>query len=180
MSNKPMWSAIHHDRSNNLVFVWYNDGTRTATKTKHKFYTPNRGEFGAYPSGMKDIYGREMYEVVVDGQKEQEIKSQHEGPYNYLSECDIDFRTRWLQNNYQDEDELRFSMSDINICFLDIEVATKGRFPVAEKAEFPVNCVTIYFSKHKTESNLHFQNKCNDSDKLFNCPFRSCSNKLDF
>ena len=35
---KPMWSAIHHDRQKNLMFVWYTDGTRTAVKTKHRFF----------------------------------------------------------------------------------------------------------------------------------------------
>lgn len=146
-SEKVMWSAIHHDRNNDLLFIWFTDGTRIAKKTKHRFYTPNRGEFSAQPSGMKDIYGRDMYEVVVDGKRELEIRAEKEGKFNYLSECDIDFRTRWLQNFYQDVDDIRFSMKNINLCFLDIEVATKGRFPVAEKAEYPINCVTIYFSK---------------------------------
>jgi len=178
MSDKPMWSAIHHDRANDLIFVWYNDGTRTANKTKHKFYTPNRGEFGSYPSGMKDIYGKEMFEVVVDGKKEMEIKADNEGPYNHLSECDIDFRTRWLQNNYQDCDDIRFNMKDINICFLDIEVSTKGRFPVAEKAEFPVNCVTIYFSKFQQYYTLGLNREISEETtaKLEdnNCKYINC------
>jgi hypothetical protein len=41
---------------------------------------------------------------------------------------------------------LKPDMKKINICFLDIEVATTGRFPVAHRAEYPINCVTIYFS----------------------------------
>jgi hypothetical protein len=57
---KPMWSAIHHDRQKNLMFVWYTDGTRTAVKTKHRFFTPMRGEYGSSVSGMKDIWPRHV------------------------------------------------------------------------------------------------------------------------
>ena len=146
---KPMWSSIHHDRNKNRMFVWYSNGDRKAYNVKHRFYTPNRNEYGSYASGMKDIYGRDMYEVIVDGKTEQDIRNEHTGRHNHLSEIDVDFRTRWLQQQYQDEGDIRFDMKDINICFLDIEVATKGRFPTAEKAEYPVNCVTIYFSKLK-------------------------------
>lgn len=145
---KPMWSAIHHDRQKNLMFVWYTDGTRTAVKTKHRFFTPIRGEYGSSVSGMKDIYGRDMYEVICDSRTEMDYKNQNAGRHNHLSECDIDFRTRWLQRAYQDLDDIRFSVKDINICYLDIEVATKGKFPSADKALYPINCITIYFSKY--------------------------------
>ena len=145
---KPMWSAIHHDRQKNLMFVWYTDGTRTAVKTKHRFFTPMRGEYGSSVSGMKDIYGRDMYEVICDSRTEMDYKNQNAGRHNHLSECDIDFRTRWLQRAYQDLDDIRFSVKDVNICYIDIEVATRGKFPSADKALYPINCVTIYFSKY--------------------------------
>jgi len=147
MTDKSMYTAIHHDRQNNLMFLWYADGERQAYKVKHRFFTPNYGEYGSVPSGMHDIYGKEMYECVVDGRTEAELRARHMGSYNHLSEIDIDFRTRWLQKNYEEKDELRFKAKDFNICYLDIEVASNGRFPTAEKAEVPVNCVTIHFSK---------------------------------
>lgn len=142
-----MYTAIHHDRQNNLMFLWYTDGTRQAYRVKHRFYTPNLNEYGSTPCGMKDIYGKEMYECVVDGRTEAELRAKHTGAYNHLSEIDIDFRTRWLQSNYQEIEDLRFNVKDFNTCFLDIEVATRDRFPTADKAEFPVNCVTVHFSK---------------------------------
>ena len=42
---------------------------------------------------------------------------------------------------------LKADMSKINLCFLDIEVETTGKFPRASVAAYPINCVTIYFSK---------------------------------
>ena len=59
-----MWSAIYHDRDTDNLFLWYDDGTMEQTRIVNTFYTPNRGEFGAVPCGMKDIYGREMYELL--------------------------------------------------------------------------------------------------------------------
>lgn len=142
-----MFTAIHHDRNNSMVFVWYAGGARKVYKTRHRFYTPIQGEYNSKPSGMKDIYGKPVYEAVVSGKEEMEIRQKHSGKRNNLSELDIDYRTRWLQLNYQDTQDIRFSMSDFNICYLDIEVATKGKFPTAQLAEYPINVVTIYFSK---------------------------------
>ena len=147
MITKSMYTAIHHDRNSNLMFLWYADGTRQAYKVKHRFFTPNFGEYNSVPCGMKDIYGKEMYECLTDSRTEADIRARHTGSFNHISEIDIDFRTRWLQNNYQEMEELRFNKDDINICYLDIEVSTRGKFPTAEKAEFPVNVVTVNFSK---------------------------------
>ena len=142
-----MYTAIHHDRQNNLMFLWYEDGSRQAYKVKHRFFTPNYGEYGSTPCGMKDIYGKEMFECIVDGRTESELRARHNGAYNHLSEIDVDFRTRWLQKNYEDVEDLRFDAKKTNICYLDIEVASSGRFPAPERAECPVNCVTIHFSR---------------------------------
>lgn len=178
---KPMWSSIHHDRNNDRMFVWYTNGDRKAYNVKHRFYTPNRGEFGSYSTGMKDIYGKDMYEVIVDGKTEQDIRNERSGRHNDLSEIDVDFRTRWLQSQYQNHDEIRFDMADINICFLDIEVATKGRFPTAEKAEYPINCVTIYFSKLKKYYtfglNRDLREDTYNTLRNNNCEYINCPNE---
>lgn len=147
MASKPMYTAIHHDRQSNRMFVWYTDGTKQAYNVKHRFFTPNYGEYDSSPCGMHDINGKEVFECIVDGRTESDLRSRHTGPYNHLSEIDVDFRTRWLQKNYEDSGDLRFKKEDINICYLDIEVASRGKFPAADKAECPVNAVTIHFSK---------------------------------
>ena len=150
MATHPMYKAIHHDRRNSLVFVWYVDGTVSAEHVQSVFYTPNMGEYGSMACGMHDIYGKEMYRVVVPNDMEYELKKRHEGSDNYLCECDIDFRTRWLQTHYTDTEELRFNVKDFNVGYIDIEVETAERFPSADKAERPINCVTIYISNQDT------------------------------
>jgi len=148
-TENPMYTAVHYDRFNELMFLWLADGRREVKRIKHRFYTPVRGQYGAMPCGMSDIYGNEVYEVVTTSRDELDYRNRNIGPHNLLSECDIDFRTRWLQEFYKEEETLTFNINDINICYLDIEVSAVGRFPVPEKAEYPVNCVTIYFSKYK-------------------------------
>lgn len=178
-----MWSSIHHDRRSDKVFVWYTDGKRLAYPVKHRFFTPNRGEYGATPCGMKDIYDRPMYEVITDGKTESDIRNQHSGRHNQLAECDIDFRTRWLQSQYENQDEIRFNPKDINTCFIDIEVATKGKFPTADKAEYPVNCVTIYLSKVGIyyTFGLNREIKEETAQKLAdeNCAYINCVTEVD-
>lgn len=176
-----MYRAIHHDTKSGLVFVWYIDGTEEAFRVQHTSYTPRLGEYGSQPCGMRDIYGKEMYRIIVPGHTEYEIKKLNSGPRNRISECDIDFRTRWLQKHYEDAGDLRFTIDDFNIGSLDIEVATGDRFPTAQRAERPVNCVTLYVSKIKTYYVFGLGKDLKESSykrfedeklnvKYFNCP----------
>lgn len=146
----PMYRAIHHDRKNAIIFIWYTNGTKDAFKAHHRFFSPYPGgKYNAMASGLTDIYGKSMYSSIVDSDTEMKARQASAGPYNDLSELDIDYRTRWLQNHYKDVGELRFSSKDINTCFLDIEVESGDRFPTATKADRRVNCVTIYLTMQK-------------------------------
>lgn len=142
----PMWEAIYHDANRDRMFLWYDDGTMDILDTVNTFYTPIKGQFGSRPCGMVDIYGNEVYEVNRGTQDERNIRKEYSGPRNTLSEIDIDPRARFLSRHYSGCGMLKPDMSKINICFLDIEVETTGKFPKASLAEYPINCVTIYFS----------------------------------
>lgn len=142
-----MWEAIYHDVDRDRMFLWYVDGSMDILDTVNTFYTPNQGEYGAKPCGMVDIYGREMFRAHARTKDEKRIRHDNEGSHNHLSEIDIEPRARFLQKHYEDAGMLKVNMADINLCFLDIEVETTGRFPAAHRAEYPINCVTIYFSK---------------------------------
>lgn len=144
-----MYRAIHYDKKNGIVFLWFTDGRKEAYKAVHKFYTPNPGEYGSIDSGMVDIYGKPMYACITTEAKEKDIRYKHTGPDNYLCELDIDYRTRFLEMLYKDSGDLRFNMKDINVGFLDIEVESGNKFPSPKKADRRINCVTLYVSKLK-------------------------------
>lgn len=142
-----MWEAIYHDPEKDRMFLWYMDGTMDVLQNINTFYTNIRGQFGAKPCGMHDIYGNEMFAVQRHTKDEREIRHQFSGPRNHLAEIDIDPRARFLSRFYANAGMLKADMSKINLCFLDIEVETTGKFPRASVAAYPINCVTIYFSK---------------------------------
>lgn len=143
----PMWEAIYHDTDTDKMYLWYDNGKMDVFKTSNIFYTPIKGQFGAQPCGMVDIYGKEMYSVAMGTREERKLKLEYQGANNHLSEIDIEPRARFLQRHYHHSGMLTPSMDKVNLCFLDIEVETVGRFPAAHRAEYPINCVTIYFSK---------------------------------
>ena len=136
------------------MYVWYADGTMDAVPSVHEFYTDKQGEYGAKPCGMKDIWDRDVYKVEVRPQNnvsayelEKAIKKNNAGPNNHLAEIDIDPRGRFLQKHYAETGVIHPDMKDINLAFLDIENATTGRFSLPTEAKYPINVVTIYFSK---------------------------------
>jgi DNA polymerase elongation subunit (family B) len=180
---KPMWESIYHDTKTDTMFVWYDNNTQDVMHVNHRFFTPVLGEYNSKKCGMHDIFGNEMYEVIVESQDlETKIRYDHSGSTNHLSEIDIDFRTRWLQMHYQDVDMIETDMSKINICFLDIEVETTGRFPAAHRAEYPINCVTIYFSKSQKYYTFGIRDITDETkNKLLenNCEYISCTSEVD-
>ncbi len=145
--NIPMYRAIHYDRKSGTAFMWYTDGAKEAFRAKHVFYTPNYKEFGSMESGMTDIHGNPVYACVTDSEKEFEIKNNNKGKLNHISECDIEFRTRFLERHYSGIDELRFVYSDFNIGFIDIEVETGDKFPSPRRADRRINCITLFLTK---------------------------------
>lgn len=147
VKKKPMWECIYHDKETDAMFVWYVDGTLGTYKVKHRAYTNRQGEYGAMPCGMRDIFGHEVFEFAVSLKDEMAIKKEYSGSLNHFNEIDIDHRCRFLQQHYNGYEIDPPSMKDINICFLDIEVETTGRFPVPNLAEYPINIVTVWFSK---------------------------------
>lgn len=150
----PMYRAVYHDTDDDRMFIWYVDGTMDTVKVKHEFYTTIQGEYGAKPCGMKNIWDEDVYKVVMEPKDglssanlEREIRKASAGPNNHYAEIDIDPIGRFLQKHYENAGMLHPNMADFNLSFLDIEVETVGRFPTAARAEYPINCCTIYFSK---------------------------------
>lgn len=151
---RPMWRSVFHDQENDRMFIWYVDGTMDALPVEYEFYTPNRGEYGAVPCGMKNIWGQDMFRATVqpvNGQSayqvETELKRSNAGSTNHLAEIDIDPRCRFLQKLYSDAGMLHPDMSQINLGFLDIENATTGPFSLPTEAAYAVNVATLYVSK---------------------------------
>ena len=146
----PGYKFIYYSKNDGVLFVQFNDDEKfKAYSVKHRFYTPYQGKYGSMYTGMKDIYGNKVYTVFCDGRTERMAIEENQGAHNTLMESDIDVRIRWLCDHYLKADDVQYDMSKINICFFDIEVETQDRFPTAQKAAVPVNCVTVYMTETK-------------------------------
>lgn len=179
---KPMWECIYHDKKSDQMFMWYVDGKKEILPVRHRSYTNRKGEFGAVECGMKDIFGNDVYEFYLSNEEEREIKGRYEGQLNHFNEIDIDQRCRFLQQLYDGYEIDHPNVCDLNIGFLDIEVATVGRFPVPWLAEYPINLVAI----HYTKENRYIQYGTGDIDadveakyKTENCTYVKCQSEAE-
>ncbi len=187
---RPMYRSVYHDTANDRMYIWYVDGSFDAVPVKHQFYTTQKGQYDAIECGMKNIWGEEVYRVDVPKRSglsayefEKRIKQEHEGSDNNLAEIDIDPRCRFLQSHYADTGMMHPNMDDINLCFMDIENATTGRFSAPLEALYPINVVTLSFSKDKRRYTFGLKRDIDDETKEFfrskNCTYTICSDEAD-
>lgn len=180
---KKMWESIYHDKESDRMFVWYVDGEMVGYKIRHRAYTSKLGEYNSKECGMKDIFGNPVYEFSLSGEEEQALKREYSGSSNRFNEIDIEPRCRFLQRHYEGFEVELPNMKDINIAFLDIEVETTGRFPVPDLAEYPINVVTVYYSKEDRYTQFAL-NKDVDEEILAeyakeNCTYVKCQSEAE-
>jgi len=187
---RPMYRSVFHDTDNDRMYVWYVDGTFDAVPVKHEFYTTIKGQYNAVECGMKNIWDQDVYKIEIKKREglsayefEKRIRQEHSGPNNNLAEIDIDPRCRFLQDHYKDAGMMSPKMEDINLCFMDIENATTGRFSAPVEALYPINVVTLSFSKGKKRYTFGLQRDIDEKSKEFlrskNCEYVLCSSEAD-
>ena len=180
LPKKKMWSTIYHDTANDKMYMWYVDGTSDVLPVRHRSYTNRLGEFGAVECGMKDIFGNDVYEFYLSHNEEKEIKRQYQGSTNHFNEIDIDPRCRFLQQQYEGYDIEHPNIKDINLCFMDIEVSTEGRFPVPWLAEYPINLIILNFAEHSVQfGTLDIDDETLEKYKELNCTYIKCSTEQE-
>ena len=187
---RPMYRSVFHDTEHDRMYVWYVDGTFDAVPVKHEFYTTIKGQYNAVECGMKNIWDQDVYKIEVKKREglsayefEKAIRQEHSGPNNNLAEIDIDPRCRFLQDHYKDSGMMSPKMEDINLCFMDIENATTGRFSGPTEALYPINVVTLSFSKGKKRYTFGLIRDIDEKSKEFlkskNCEYVLCSSEAD-
>lgn len=180
LPKKKMWSTIYHDTTNDKMYLWYVDGTTDVLPVRHRSYTNRLGEFGAVECGMKDIFGNDVYEFYLSHNEEKEIKRQYQGSTNHFNEIDIDPRCRFLQQQYEGYDIEHPNIKDINLCFMDIEVSTEGRFPVPWLAEYPINLIILNFADYSVQfGTLDIDEETLEKYKELNCTYIKCATEQE-
>lgn len=137
-----MYKRIYYDKYNNKIHLWEVINGKTVKKEeelKLKIYIPDKSK----KSPIKDIYGNSVKPKYVKNY--DDIKNFKEtGIKTY--EGDINGESKFLQEYYFDK-ELVLDTKYLNICYLDIEIASPNEFPKPEDAKYPINLVTMKFSQ---------------------------------
>jgi len=140
-----MFSNIYYDAIHSKIHLWeYINSKRIHTihEIKHDYYvTDNSGQ-----SPIKDIFGKPM--IPQQASSKKVIRELKESGV-YTCEGDLSEEVKFLQNRYGKIKEMLPDSSLFNVAYIDIEVASPGEFPKPEEAKYPINLITIKFSKEQ-------------------------------
>jgi DNA polymerase elongation subunit (family B) len=137
-----MFNRIFYDARTSTIHLWETvEGKRKYTKFpfKHTFYVEDQsGE-----SDVKDIYGTPMVKRLVDRRSDM-----HAVVESGLKCCETDIapEIKFLHERYENV-KLVKDMANFNICYLDIETKNDAEFPKPEETKYPINLITMKFSK---------------------------------
>ncbi len=94
-------------------------------------------------SDIKDIYGKSVVRRV--SKNRAGVKSVQESGFDCY-ESDISEEIKFLNRKYSKE-KLSIDADNYNICVIDIEVESPNEFPKPEETKFPINLISVWFSK---------------------------------
>ena len=136
-----MFSNIFYDALRSRIHLWeYIKGKRqhTVHDIKHEYYVPDETK----QSPIQDIYGRSMMLQEADRKK---VITELKQSGVYTCEGDLSEDVKFLHKRYKDNIEPEGDI--FNIAFLDIEVESPKEFPKPSEVKYPINLLTVKFSK---------------------------------
>jgi DNA polymerase elongation subunit (family B) len=142
------WRNVYYDSRNQLIHLWTwdEDGNRIKLESS---YEPHLFIESAQGTDAVSIFNTPLRKITFKNQFER-TKFVNESPIKRLFHniaCDQEF----LLNTYKDDiDKPEFGQFPLKVYFFDIETYSTGAFPVPEKAEDPINLITIYNTLNET------------------------------
>jgi DNA polymerase elongation subunit (family B) len=138
------FTRIFYDSYKNRLYCIENiDGKRRKLDfhPKFEYYVADKNS----NSGMKDIHGNPVSPQSSDKRAGMKLMSESLKTY----ETDIPEDVKFLQNRYKGQD-IRPDLNNFQICTIDIEVESKYEFPKPDEAKFPINLISVHYSKEDT------------------------------
>jgi len=145
------------------LYFWENQNGKKVKQIydpKYEYYVYDKNS----TSNITDIYGNKV--VKRTSESRDGIKSLKESGVK-CCETDIQMDVKFLQERYKGLN-LKVDISLFNICYLDIEIASAGEFPKPEEAKYPINLISLYFSKTKELFTFGLQEYTGGSDTVKN------------
>lgn len=96
-------------------------------------------------SDITDIFGNPVIKKIV---KDRKSLNQVRDSGIKCFESDIREDTKFLQNRYKSLN-IKPDFDAFNVAYLDIEVESDSTFPRPEEAKWPINLISVYFSRSK-------------------------------
>ena len=159
------YKRIHYDNRNNNAYIWYFD-EQGEHKVKFKpdvdYWVLDKSN----KSPIKDIFGNPVVRKIAENS--YEMKDSLRVLNCSSSESNVAMETKILHSFFKDKD-IAVDMSKINICTIDIEIESERDFPKAEEAKYPINLITLHFSK--TNETFTFGNREYTGDMVSNYIF---------
>jgi DNA polymerase elongation subunit (family B) len=136
-----MFTRIFYNAyKNKLYCIENNNGKRNKIEFSPEFeyYVPDNTEQSPY----KDIYGNPMKLQISDTSKGmKEVAS-----CTKCAETDIPGDVKFLQKRYKGK-KLKVDIGNFQIATIDIEVESPSEFPEPEDAKYPINLISVHYSK---------------------------------
>ena len=137
-----MFKRIFYDSYHNKIYHWYvgEDGKnhKEIVTPKFEYYVPDK----TGKSEIKDIYGTPV--IMKTSKSKKDMKEV--ATCTNTSETDIPEDVKFLHRRWRGQN-LTPDLSKLNICTIDIEVEADGEFPKASEAKYPINLISVHFSK---------------------------------
>jgi DNA polymerase elongation subunit (family B) len=131
----------------NVIYVRYIDENNIRSE---KVVTPNEFQMTLFEptiheSKFKDIYGKNMKPVKFDSYMNAKAVGENKSKINKEHHGQNDILTQYISDEFKGQ-KLIQTLKDVNLAIIDIEVDTQNimGFPIPEKAEAPINAITLY------------------------------------
>jgi len=161
-----MFNRIFYDRKKSQIHLWETINGKRLHHTyefEHDYYIED-------PSGNSDfidIFGKHVVPRKAPSKRYLNALTQQG---IYCCEADLPEEFRFLHNRYEGM-TLKADMSQFNVCFLDIEIEIESEFPWPDKAKYPINLITMYFSRTGHQYTLGNREYTGDSPMVKNYMF---------
>jgi DNA polymerase elongation subunit (family B) len=126
---------------NKLLYRGYENGERVELRIPYQptMYVTSRKATGKYNT----LYGVPVEPMQFDSMKEAtEFTKQYEGVKNFDVHGQSNFVTQFISDAFPQED-VKWDLSQINICSVDIEVKSDQGFPKPQEAAHPITAICV-------------------------------------
>lgn len=142
-----MFSNISYNHFSNTIHLYEIDENGNKTHIIEDYQHPYYVECAESESDCYSLLGKPMKKLIAKNKKEYIKNTKIMGENISICEGDdIKETIKYLHNRYENTN-MNVNYNFLNVLFYDIEIEIEEEFPESDLAQYPVNAITLYFSK---------------------------------